>query len=120
MTTPQYVQWDPVNLAGVPTTPIQTSAGAVDAGKMPALNSQGVIDSSMLPPASGGSGTTTFVFVQTQALDIWTINHNLNKYPSVTVVDSAGSLAVGAVSYTDANNIVLTFGAPFSGQAFLN
>lgn len=74
----------------------------------------------MLPPSSGGTGTTTFVFVQTNASDIWTINHNLNKYPSVTVVDSAGSLAVGAVTYVDANNIILNFGAPFSGQAFLN
>ena len=34
----------------------------------------------------------TFIYEQTSASDTWTINHSLGRYPSVTVVDSAGSV----------------------------
>jgi hypothetical protein len=50
----------------------------------------------------------------------WIIPHNLNKYPSVTVVTSAGEEVEGQVEHTDSNNIVLTFSAAFSGLAYLN
>ena len=51
---------------------------------------------------------------------VWNVKHNLNKYPSVTVLDSAGTLVHGQVSYTDNNNIILTFSAAFSGTAEIN
>ena len=51
---------------------------------------------------------------------IWKINHNLNKKPSVTVVDSAGSEVIGEVIYIDDNNLELHFSAQFSGIAYLN
>lgn len=51
---------------------------------------------------------------------IWEINHNLNKYPSVTVIDTAGTTVEGQIEYVDANNIVVSFSAPFSGYANLN
>ena len=46
--------------------------------------------------------------------------HNLNKYPSITVVDSAGSCVVGEVDYKDMNTLTVTFSGAFSGKAFLN
>ena len=46
--------------------------------------------------------------------------HNLDKYPSVTVVDSGGTVVVGSIDYNDKNNCTCTFSAPFSGQAYLN
>ena len=50
----------------------------------------------------------------------WTVNHGLNKYPSVSVVDSAGSLVIGEVTHINSNQLVLTFNAMFSGKAYLN
>lgn len=63
---------------------------------------------------------TTFVFDQTSAEQEWTIVHNLNRFPSVTVVDSAGSVCVGEVLYIDENTVKCIFSAPFSGVAYLN
>ena len=50
----------------------------------------------------------------------WVINHNLEKYPSVTVVDSANSIITGEVTYIDMNTLKITFQAAFSGKAYLN
>lgn len=62
----------------------------------------------------------SFVFEQGLASDIWNITHNLNRYPSVTIVDSANTEVEGDVQYTDKNNIIIKFSGPFSGKAFLN
>ena len=62
----------------------------------------------------------TYIYTQMVAADIWTIQHNLNKYPSITVVDSAGSCVVGEVDYKDMNTLTVTFSGAFSGKAFLN
>ena len=51
---------------------------------------------------------------------VWTINHNLNKYPSIVSVDSAGSVVMGQISYVDLNNVTITFNASFSGEAYIN
>ena len=50
----------------------------------------------------------------------WVVNHNLNKYPSVSVTDSAKSVVVGEVMYNSLNQATITFSAPFSGKAFFN
>lgn len=50
----------------------------------------------------------------------WTINHNMNKNPSVTIVDSANTSVVGEVEYLDKNALVVRFKSPFKGKAFLN
>lgn len=62
----------------------------------------------------------TFVFEQGIASSVWNITHNLNKYPSVTVVDSAGNEVIAEVVYTDTNNCVVTMTAAFKGKAYLN
>lgn len=61
-----------------------------------------------------------YVFNQASATATWNINHNLNKYPSIHVVDSAQTVVVGDVKYIDLNNITVTFASGFAGQAFLN
>jgi hypothetical protein len=62
----------------------------------------------------------TYIHTQNQASNTWSIQHNLNKYPSVTVVDSAGTVVIGGVQYIDENYIICTFSHPFSGTAYLN
>lgn len=62
----------------------------------------------------------TYIHDQMSSSDTWTINHNLDKYPSVSVVDSAGSLVIGDVQYISRNSLVATFIGEFSGKAYLN
>lgn len=61
-----------------------------------------------------------FCFTQNVASNEWIIQHNLNKNPSVTVVDTAGTLIVGDVEYISENLLKVTFQAAFSGKAYLN
>ena len=63
---------------------------------------------------------SSFTFQQMVPAAIWTINHPLEKKPSVTVIDSAGSKVEGDVTYPSDAQVVLTFGAGFSGSAILN
>jgi hypothetical protein len=62
----------------------------------------------------------TYTFTQSSPSDVWTITHNLDRYPSVSVVDSADNMVVGDVEYVDSNTIEITFCASFSGKAYLN
>lgn len=61
-----------------------------------------------------------FVYDQGVASQVWTINHNLDKYPAVVAVDTAQSVVVGQIDYIDVNNLTITFNASFSGEAYLN
>ena len=63
---------------------------------------------------------TTYVFTQVVAAMTWNILHNLNRYPSVTVVDSGGSEIIPTLIYIDSNSVTLSFGAATSGKAYLN
>lgn len=50
---------------------------------------------------------------------VWTINHNLGAYPSVTTINSAGDQVEGDVDYVSTYIITITFSAPFAGTAIL-
>jgi len=65
-------------------------------------------------------GDLSYVHDQATSSATWNIAHNLGKLPSVTVVDTAGSVVIGNINYTDANNLVLVFNDGFSGQAYVN
>ena len=67
-----------------------------------------------------GGSDKHFAFTQNAPSDVWVINHGLNKFPSVSVVDSAGTECQGEVKYIDTNNVEVHFGAAFSGKAYLN
>lgn len=62
----------------------------------------------------------TFPFYQLTPAAVWNIPHGLNRYPSITVIDSANSVVEGDEEYIDANNIRITFRAAFAGAAYLN
>lgn len=65
-------------------------------------------------------GTPTFIFNQGVPASTWNIQHNLGNFPSITVVDTAGTVVMGQYDYVDNNNITLTFAAGFAGKAYLN
>lgn len=61
-----------------------------------------------------------FVFTQGIPSATWNITHNLGKFPSVSVVDTADQLMYGDTEYFNENSLTITFSAPFSGKAYLN
>lgn len=61
-----------------------------------------------------------FVFNQETPSAQWQISHNLNKFPSVSVVDTAGTQIFTIAKYNNANSLTLTFSAAFAGKAYLN
>ena len=66
------------------------------------------------------TGDKNFVFTQGTPSATWTITHNLGKFPSVSVVDSANTQVYGNVDYINDNSLTLTFTSAFSGKAYLN
>lgn len=67
-----------------------------------------------------GDGDKTYVFTQSFATTEWNIEHRLNKYPSVVVVDSDLNQVIADVQYLDLNTVKIKFGQVFIGKAFLN
>lgn len=75
------------------------------------------------PGEKGDPGAEiVFRFVHQQVLPeaIWTIPHNLDGYPTLNVVDTAGSLVEGDVTYVDSNTITVSFSGAFAGFAYLS
>lgn len=50
----------------------------------------------------------------------WTVEHNLNKYPAVTVVDSGDNVLYTEIEYIDKNTLEVRFEASTSGKAYMN
>jgi hypothetical protein len=61
-----------------------------------------------------------FTFNQPSASSVWNIQHNLAKFPSVSIVDSANNIVQGFTTYLDNNNLTISFTSAFSGKAYLN
>jgi hypothetical protein len=61
-----------------------------------------------------------FVYIQNSPSNTWNITHNLEKYPSVSILDTANNIVEGDINHINENQLILTFSAPFSGKASLN
>lgn len=61
-----------------------------------------------------------YIHKQQSASDIWTVVHNLGKYPSITVVDSAGTVVTGEIILQTTEQAVISFNGAFSGKAYCN
>jgi len=83
-----------------------------------ALEDEAVYDFAVFTLSS--QGTPTFEFDQAAAATTWNIQHNLGKFPSVSVINNNNIVINGEVTYIDNNNIQLNFSAGFSGKAYLN
>ena len=65
-------------------------------------------------------GAPTFEFTQGVPATTWDIQHNLGKFPSVSVINNNNIVINGEVTYIDNNNVQLNFSAGFTGKAYLN
>lgn len=57
---------------------------------------------------------------QTTPAAVWSVEHNLGKYPMVSVVDSTKAVVYGDITYIDENNLTITFAGAFAGKAYIN
>ena len=69
---------------------------------------------------SSGVGDKNFVFTQAVASNTWVIQHNLNKFPSVTSVNVNNIEMFGEVVFADVNNLTINFTSASSGKAYIN
>ena len=101
-----------INTGGGTTISGVTTTNSSVAIKQPSVNVSvaGVI----------GAADAHFVFAQEQNSDEWVIEHNLNKHPSVTIVDSGDNIVYAEVEYTNLNNLIIRFNSANSGKAYLN
>lgn len=83
------------------------------------LTDQDIYDVANFSVAKLGTDKT-FVFTQAAPSTTWAINHALNKFPSVSVINNNNVVINGEVTYIDKNNVQLNFSAGFSGKAYLN
>lgn len=65
-------------------------------------------------------GDKNYVFTQAVASATWAVQHNLNKFPSCTMVLSTGQQGYGDVTFIDQNNLTITFASAESGKAYIN
>ena len=70
-------------------------------------------------------GDITYTHNQSSTSNTWVITHNLHRFPSVTVVDSADTIVQGTVVYNSNKQLTITFfegssALAFQGKAYLN
>ena len=65
------------------------------------------------------TGSDRHIHTQGSAATTWTVTHTLGGHPSVTVVDSTGTVVIGEVQYNSETQVTVTFSAAFSGSAYL-
>jgi len=61
-----------------------------------------------------------YVHEQMVSSATWVITHNMNKFPSVQVVNNFNEIVIGDITFDTVNQITLTFSGAFSGKAYLN
>lgn len=77
---------------------------------------------SILQQGPSGASFRSYTHQQMIPSDTWIITHQLNRYVSVTVIDSANEQVQGKVEYLSSdplNTVVVSFSAGFSGTAYI-
>ena len=60
------------------------------------------------------------VHVQDEPSTVWTVEHALDKYPSITIVDDNGYVIFGEIQYINMMKIIITFSEAVTGRVFCN
>jgi hypothetical protein len=94
------------------------------AGTVPTNTSYwGIVASKGDTGATGAQGDpgedANFVYPFTNESTV-VVEHNLGKYPSTTVIDSADDEVEGRVTHDSINQLTLTFTASFTGKVICN
>ena len=70
-------------------------------------------------------GEITYIHIQSSTSNTWVVNHDLHRFPSVTVVDTSNNIVQGKVIYNSDKQLTITFfnagsAHAFQGKAYLN
>jgi hypothetical protein len=69
--------------------------------------------------AASATTATTFLYTAPSALMVWEIQHNMGRFPVVSVVDSDNNVIFADVAYVDINTVHVNFAYPTGGSAYL-
>lgn len=59
-----------------------------------------------------------YTHIQSIASSSWIVNHNLGFKPVIVIFDSSGNAVIGDIFHNNLNQAILTFSAPFGGEAY--
>lgn len=64
-------------------------------------------------------GLSAYIHYQNIPSNIWSVNHNRNSFPSVTIIDQFNNVFFGETRYIDFDNLEITFSKPTVGKAYV-
>lgn len=64
-------------------------------------------------------GLSAYIHYQNIPSNIWSVNHNRNSFPSVTIIDQFNNVFFGETRYIDFDNLEITFSEPTVGKAYV-
>ena len=67
----------------------------------------------------GAVFTNAFEFIQSQPSFLWEVEHNLGRYPQLTILDNDEDVCEAEVSYLDENNLTISFNQQMTGRAYM-
>lgn len=74
----------------------------------------------MLTGAPGVGDDVAYIHTQSIPSDTWVIHHGLNKFPSVTIVDSTNTEVIADIHHISTLQCEVSFSSPQTGTAYLN
>lgn len=60
-----------------------------------------------------------YIHFQNSPQKVWTITHNRDSHPSVTVIDSYNNVVYGDIKYLSNNSLEISFTSIFAGKAYI-
>ena len=110
------------NISGVPSATTEQK-GIIRIATLEEVN-EGLDNTTAVTPYTLQNAINSdkhYTHTQAVASDTWVINHNLNKKPSISIVDSADTEIFGfKAEYLDLNTVRISFNGGFTGKAYLN
>jgi len=67
-----------------------------------------------------GANDANFLYTLDGSTNVYVIDHNLNKYPAVTIFDANNAEVETQIVFNTLNRATLTFSLPFTGKASFN
>ena len=80
---------------------------------------EGIVADKVVSPATL-SEVMNRTFYQNSPASVWTITHNMGRFPAITIVDSAGTVVGGDIRRVSDDIAEVTFACEFSGVAYLS
>lgn len=70
----------------------------------------------MGPKGDPGVSSEPFTLTISPAVNVWSINHNLGRYPNVTILSIGGKEMLGEIINTTLNHFFVYFDTPIEGR----